>query len=83
MRLEVADFINWKVTLGVHIMTITDNTWTARVRERQPRESRGHDWQRNRWRDEIRTFAGAGWRTPTLDKEKVENIGKGLSLAMD
>ncbi len=42
-----------------HIMRRTDNRWTKRVTEWQPRNSkRSQGRQRIRWRDEIAAFTG-------------------------
>ncbi len=41
------------------IMRKTDNKWTAKVKEWQPKNYNRQMRQRTRWRDEIRAFAGS------------------------
>ncbi len=52
-------------------MRRTDNRWTKRVTEWQPRNSkRSQGRQRIRWRDEIVAFAGVRWSSLTSDREE-------------
>ncbi len=47
--------------------------------ERKPRNSkRSQGRQKIRWRDEIVTFAGAGWSTLTSDREKWKGLERPL-----
>ncbi len=63
-----------------HITCRTDNRWTKRVTEWQPRRcERSHCRQRARWRDENTTFAGAGWSTLCLT-ERWKGLGKAFVL---
>ncbi len=66
-----------------HVMHRRDNRWTTRVTEWQPKNGRRYRGrQRVRWRDDIRAFIGQSHSSLTLDK-KVENVGKGHSLAVN
>ncbi len=64
-----------------HIMGRTDNRWTKRVMEWQPkktpRKARGG---RVRWRDEISAFAGVRWSSLTTDREKWKGLRKAFVL---
>ncbi len=63
-----------------HIMCRTDNRWTKRVIEWQPRNcKRIQGRQRVRWGDEI-TFAGAEWSTLTSGRERWKRLGKAFVL---
>ncbi len=54
-----------------HIMHRTDNIWTRKVTEWEPRNSkRSQNRQKIRWRDEIVAFTGVGWSTLTSDRER-------------
>ncbi len=54
-----------------HIMHRTDNRWTKRITEWQPRNSkRSQGRQRIRWRDEIVAFLGVRWSSLTSDRER-------------
>ncbi len=64
-----------------HVMRRTDNRWTKRVTEWQPRNcKRRQGRQRVRWRDEITAFAGAGWSTLTSDRERRKRLGKAFVM---
>ncbi len=64
-----------------HIMRKTDNRWTKRVTEWQPRNSkRSQERQRIRWRDKIVAFAGIRWSSLTSDRERWKGLGKAFVL---
>ncbi len=64
-----------------HITGRTDNRWTKKVTEWQPRNSKkSQRRQKTRWRDEIVTFAGVGRSTLISDREKLEELGKAFAL---
>ncbi len=65
-----------------HTIRRTDNRWTRRVTEWQPRNcNRSQGRQKIRWRDDVTAFLGAGWSTLTSDRE-VEGVGNGLCPAV-
>lgn len=62
-----------KWTWAGHVIRRTDNRWTVRVTDWQPRDGRSITQARQRtfrWRDEIRDFAGNGWGKLTADREQ-------------
>ncbi len=70
-----------KWTWAWHVMRRSDNRWTTRVTEWQPRNGRRNQGrQRIRWRDEIRAFAGPSWSSLTSDREKLRMLGKAFVL---
>ncbi len=59
----------------------TDNRWTKRVIEWQPRNcKRSQGRQKVRWRNEITAFAGAVWSTLTSDRTRCKKFGKAFVL---
>ncbi len=59
----------------------TDNRWTTKVTEWQPRNcKRSQGRQKSRWRDEIVALAGVGWRTLTSDRQKWKGLGMAFVL---
>lgn len=67
-----------------HIMRRTDNRWTTRITEWQPREGRrNRGMQKRRWRDEIRKYAGATWVSITQNREKWKSLSEAFSLQWD
>ena len=72
-----------KWTWARHIMRRTDNRWTIRVTEWQPRDGkRRQGRQRTRWKDEIRSFAGVAWNRRAADRG-VEKVGGSLCPAVE
>ncbi len=68
---------NW--SWAGHIMHRTDNIWTKKVTEWQPRNSkRSQGKQKIRCRDEIVAFAFVEWSTLTSDRGRSNWLGKGL-----
>ncbi len=64
-----------------HIICRTDNSWTKRVTEWQPRNSkRSQGKQKIRWRDEITPFAKAGCSTLKSDRERQKGLGRAFVL---
>ncbi len=64
-----------------HIMNRTDNRWTKKVTEWQPRNSkRSQGRQKITWRDEIVALASAGWSTLTSDRERWKGLGEAFIL---
>ncbi len=63
-----------------HIMHRTDNRWTKRVTEWQPRNSKRSQGRQRIRRDEIVAFAGVRWSSPTSDREKWKGLGKAFVL---
>ena len=67
-----------------HVMRRTDNRWTTRITEWQPREGRrNRGMQRRRWRDEIRKYAGATWARDTQDRKHWKSLSEAFSLQWD
>ncbi len=62
-----------------HVMRRTDNRWTAKVTEWQPRNCRRQGRQRTRWRGETIAFAGTEWSTLALDKERWRMLGEAFA----
>ncbi len=65
-----------------HIMCRTDNRWTKKVAEWQPRNSKRSQGKADRKPDgdEIVTFTGVGWSTLTSDRERWKGLGKAFVL---
>lgn len=54
-----------------HVIRRTNNRRATKVTERQPRNCRrNQERQKTRWRDAIRAFTGAGWRTLASNRDK-------------
>ena len=64
-----------------HLMRRTDNRWTTRITEWQPREGkRNRGQQKRRWRDEIRKSAGPTWYRDTRDRQQWKSLGEAFVL---
>ena len=67
-----------------HVMRRTDNRWTVKVTEWQPRDGKRSKGRPNtRWRDEIRYFAGKNWTNITKDRHLWRTMGEAFCLAVD
>ncbi len=64
-----------------HIARLTDNRWTLRSKEWQPRtgkKRRGR--QKRRWRDELTSYRGAAWMQVAQDRRKWKMLEEGFIL---
>ena len=70
-----------KMDMAGHVMRRDDNRWTIRLTEWLPRDGkRSKGRQRTRWSDELRKFAGIGWRRLTGDRREWEKTGEAFVL---
>ena len=64
-----------------HVARLTDNRWTQRVTEWQPREGRrARGRQRRRWRDDLVELKGVAWRRDAQHRERWRADVYGLLL---
>ncbi len=77
---DILATIKKKSGLGKAMLCRSDDRRTTKVAEWQPANCRSQGRQRTRWRDETRTFAGAGWGTLTSDKENLRVLVEAFVL---
>ena len=64
-----------------HVMRRTDDRWTLRLTEWQPRDGkRSKGRPSTRWRDEIRAFAGKEWSSKIIDRKQWKVMGEAFVL---
>ena len=68
-------------TWAGHVMRQTDNRWTVRVIEWQPKDDkRRQDRQRTRWGDDIKSFDGVTWNRQAADRDEWRRLGEAFVL---
>ena len=82
---DIAKYVNtmkWK--WAGHVARMTDNRWTIRTTEWQPRSGkRSRGRPRKRWRDDILKLVGGDMVKDSKGKNNLEESDRGLHPAVD